>query len=65
MALHTDDLVFYSIGDFAKKVGITTKTLRNWEKKGWLMPHHRSPSGYRYYSDKQLQQVLSGDLQRL
>jgi len=26
-------LKYYSIGDFAKAIGKTTKTLRNWERK--------------------------------
>jgi predicted site-specific integrase-resolvase len=44
----------YSIGEFANLIGKTEQTLRNWDKNGTLKPHHVSPSGYRYYSDKQL-----------
>ena len=36
------------IGEVAKLLGITTQTLRNWEKQGKLMPE-RSPGGQRYY----------------
>ena len=55
-------LVFLKIGEFASRIGATTTTLREWEKRGWLVPHHRSPSGYRYYSEEQVKQVLSGEL---
>lgn len=54
--------MFLKIGEFANKVGVTSTTLREWERRGWLIPHHRSPSGYRYYSEEQVKQVLSGEL---
>ena len=49
---------YYSINKFAKIVGVTSQTLRNWENSGKLIPHHRSDSNYRYYSEGQLQQIL-------
>ena len=51
---------FYKISEFAEKVGVTAVTLRNWERKGLLLPHHVSPTGYRYYTDKQLEDLLNG-----
>ncbi|CAM4423907.1 Resolvase/invertase-type recombinase catalytic domain-containing protein [Paenibacillus alkaliterrae] len=48
----------YGIGDFAKMVGVTQQTLRNWDKLGKLKPHHVSDSGYRYYSQTQLNELL-------
>ena len=54
--------MFLKFGEFAYKVGVTSTTLREWERRGWLIPHHRSPSGYRYYSEEQVKQVLSGEL---
>ena len=64
---------FYTIGDFAKIIGKTEQTLRNWDKAGILKPHHVSESGYRYYSkeqanhyfgfknnDKQLKRIVIG-----
>jgi len=33
---------YYSIGEFANKLNITTQTLRNWDKEGKLKPHHVS-----------------------
>ena len=51
-------LKYYSIGQFAKEIGKTTKTLRNWDKEGKLKPARVEQSGYRYYSEEQLQQFL-------
>lgn len=48
----------YSIGQFAKKIGVTQQTLRNWHKKGILTPAVIRSSGYRYYSEKQLRDYL-------
>ncbi len=45
---------YYSIGEFAKLIGKTEQTLRNWDKNSNLKPHHVAPSGYRYYSQEQL-----------
>lgn len=49
---------YYSIGKFAKLIGTTEQTLRNWDKKGTLKPHHITESGYRYYSQQQLNRLL-------
>ncbi|NLY42720.1 MAG: IS607 family transposase [Clostridiaceae bacterium] len=49
---------YYSIGEFAKLIGKTEQTLRNWDKKGILKPHHVTSSGYRYYSQEQLNHFL-------
>lgn len=49
---------YYKISEFASLIGVSSTTLRSWETKGWLVPHHRSPSGYRFYSEGQLQQYL-------
>lgn len=48
----------YSIGKFAKKIGVTQQTLRNWHKQGVLIPAKITDSGYRYYSEKQLREYL-------
>ena len=48
----------YSIGEFSKLIGKTTQTLRNWDKENVLKPHHIANSGYRYYSQEQLNHFL-------
>lgn len=49
---------YYSIGEFSRLTGKTIQTLRNWDKKEVLKPHHVSESGYRYYSQEQLNHFL-------
>lgn len=49
---------YYSIGEFSKLIGKTSQTLRDWDKKGEFKPHHVTPSGYRYYSQEQLNNFL-------
>jgi putative resolvase len=51
-------LKYYSIGEFAKAIGKTTKTLRNWDKVGTLKPVRVEVTGYRYYSQEQLNHFL-------
>ena len=50
----------YSIGEFAKKTGITIQTLRDWDKSGKLKPAFRSVNSrrYRYYSEEQLNEMM-------
>lgn len=48
---------FYSSREFCKLVSVTPQTLRNWDKSGRLVPHHRGNNGYRFYSHEQLLQV--------
>jgi predicted site-specific integrase-resolvase len=48
----------YSIDEFAKAIGKTTKTLRNWDKVGTLKPIRIEQNGYRYYSQEQLNHFL-------
>ena len=40
-------------------IGVSAKALRNWDSNGKLHPHHTTTSGYRYYSDEQLNQVMN------
>ncbi|RHQ88372.1 MerR family DNA-binding transcriptional regulator, partial [Ruminococcus sp. AF21-42] len=42
-----------------EKIGVSAQTLRNWDANGKLHPHHTTVSGYRYYSDEQLNQVIN------
>jgi len=51
----------YTINKIAKIAGITLKTLRHYEKVGLLVPSGRTDSGYRQYSEvevEKLQQIL-------
>lgn len=49
---------YYSIGKFAKLIGKTPQTLRNWDKDGSFEPSHVTNGGTRYYSQEQLNHFL-------
>ena len=49
---------YYSIGEFANKIGKMVQTLRNWDNKGTLKSHHTTEGGTRYYSQEQLNHFL-------
>lgn len=49
---------YYSIGEFAKLIGKTEQTLRNWDRNNRLKPAYIAPSGFRYYSQEQLNHFL-------
>lgn len=49
---------YYSIAEMSKKLNVSAQTLRNWDKSGKLKPHHTTDSGYRYYSQEQLNRIL-------
>ncbi|MFJ7730765.1 MerR family transcriptional regulator [Lysinibacillus sp. NPDC097231] len=47
----------YSIGQFAKKTGLTVRALRFYSEKGLLEPCFISDSGHRYYNDGSIETV--------
>lgn len=49
---------FMSIGEFASEIGVSESTLRNWDKSGKLVPHHRTKGGQRVYKDDQAAEFL-------
>ena len=49
---------YYSIGEFANKIGKTIQPLRNWDENGSLKPAHITKGGTRYYSQEQLNHFL-------
>ena len=50
-----------SIGKFAKKVGLTTASLRRMHKSGECIPYHITKGGTRYYSLDQLKNFSTAD----
>ena len=48
----------YKIGEFAKLLNVTVKTLQNWDKQGTLKAY-RTPTNQRFYTEEQLNQVLN------
>ena len=55
--------MYYKISEFAEKIGVTTTTVRNWDRLGVLKPDHRK-NKYRYYSDEQVDYILSGEFKK-
>ena len=51
-------MTYYSVSEFADKIGISASTLRLWDKEGKLKPHHTSNGGKRFYSSEQLSNYL-------
>lgn len=45
----------YSIGQFAKKTGLTVRALRFYSEKGLLKPCFISDAGHRYYNDASIE----------
>jgi len=50
-----------SIGKFAKKIGVSVSTVRYWDNINFLKPVKISNTGYRYYSQKQVDEYLDND----
>lgn len=56
------DKVFYTAGEFAKRAGVTIRTIRFYDGKGLLKPSTLSEAGYRIYTDEdfaKLQVILT------
>lgn len=53
---------YYTIHQFSKILGVSAQTLRNWDNSGKLKPHHTTASGYRYYSQEQLNLIIKKDV---
>lgn len=47
----------YKVGEFAKLLNVTVKTLQNWDKQGSLKAY-RTPTNQRFYTEEQLNQIL-------
>ena len=56
--------MLYSIGKVAQKLGVTTTTLRNWDKAGILIPDKVTDGGTRYYSDETLNKYLHRNMSK-
>lgn len=47
------------IGDAARHIGVSDKTLRRWEENGKFLPSYKSEGGTRYYSKAKLDLFLN------
>lgn len=48
---------YYSIRKLSEMIDVSAQTLRNWEKSGKLIPDYKTSSGYRYYSQEQIDAI--------
>lgn len=48
----------YLISALAKKTGLSTDTIRFYEKKGFIQPNFRANNQYRYYAEDALKRLL-------
>ena len=48
----------YKVGEFAKLLNVTVKTLQNWDKQGTFKAY-RTPTNQRFYTEEQLNQILN------
>jgi hypothetical protein len=48
---------YYSIRKLSEMIDVSAQTLRNWEKSGKLIPDYKTSSGYRYYSQEQVDAI--------
>jgi len=46
--------MYLKVGEVAKQIGVTTQTIRDWEKKGVFKPKFVNESGTRFYTQKQV-----------
>lgn len=47
------------VGAAAKLLGVSSETLRNWDKSGRLVPTRHPVTGYRYYRRQDLDSFLA------
>lgn len=50
---------YMTVAQAAKFLGVSTSTLRNWDKQGKVVPSRHPVNGYRLYKKSQLTALLS------
>lgn len=53
---------YWKVGELAREVGVTVRTLHHYDRLGLVSPSARTPAGYRLYGEEELvrlQKVLS------
>jgi DNA (cytosine-5)-methyltransferase 1 len=45
------------IGEAAEVLEVTSETLRNWDRWGWLSPIRNPVTGYRYYKREDIEKL--------
>lgn len=50
-------MIMFSVGEFAKKTGLTVRTLHFYEERGLLSPARSRDNGRRFYGNTELTEV--------
>jgi excisionase family DNA binding protein len=50
---------YLTVGEAAKRLGVSRSTLRNWDKAGKVRPHRHPVNGYRLYRRAELDELLA------
>ena len=50
---------YFTVGDAAKYLGVSTATLRNWDKAGKLTAYRHPINNYRLYKKNELETLLN------
>lgn len=58
MSLDKSKKEFLLIGELAKSAGVSTDTVRHYERSGVISKPRRSPNGYRLYRSEALEQIV-------
>lgn len=45
---------YWKIGELAREVGVTVRTLHHYDEMGLVSPSARTPTGYRLYGEEEL-----------
>lgn len=53
---------YYTTAKASKLLGVSPQTLRNWDMSGKLKPSKVNDSGYRYYTERQIREVLGDSM---
>ena len=59
-----DNTCYYTIQEFAVRIGVSVSTLRLWDKRNKLKPHHKTAGGHRVYSEEQALQYIMNNFEK-
>lgn len=54
-------MALLKLGVVCKRLGVSDKTLRNWDKRDFFKPAVVSPGGKRYYTEEQVEEFIKGN----
>lgn len=54
-------MALLKLGEVCKRLGVSDKTLRNWDKRDFFKPAVVSPGGKRYYTEEQVEEFLNSN----